>query len=171
MPSQSPMKGSTKERTSANAISAGGAHQRHARQKDGREDAPAPVSVRLKKRLSDVFVVRGCWINELSFDRNIRPLHHFYAISLRIVLNFVHDVVDEEHSSARGAEKIGGIARIGNLLDIKAFAFVFDGEARFLRRQLGSDAHELRGIAFVTVLDCVYESLVESDKKIRTLGF
>ena len=92
------MKGSTKYRTSASPISAGGAHQRQADQKDDQEDAA--VCVRLEKRLSDVFVVRGCWINELSFDRNVRPLDHFYAISLRIVLNFVHDVVDEEHASA-----------------------------------------------------------------------
>lgn len=60
----------------------------------------APVSVRLTKKLSDVFVVRGCWIYELSFDRNVRPLHHFYAITLRIVLNFVHYVVDEEHAAS-----------------------------------------------------------------------
>src|ERR1043165_3507221 len=108
------------------------AHQRHARQKDSQGDASAPVCVLLKK--SDVFVVRVCWINELSFDRNVRPLHHFYAISLRIVLNFVYDVVDEEHAATRRSEKVGGIAWIGNLIDVETFAFIFDGEARFLRR-------------------------------------
>src|SRR4026207_295928 len=96
MPSQSPMKGSTKYRTSASAISAGGAHQRQAAQNEG---VVAPVCVRVTEELSGVFVVRGCWINKLSFDRHIRPLNHLYAITLRIVLNFVHDVVDEEHSS------------------------------------------------------------------------
>jgi hypothetical protein len=76
--------------------SAGGVHQRHSRQKF----VVAPVSVRLKKELSDVFVVRACWVYELSPGRNVRPLHHFYAITLRIVLNFVHDVVDEEHATS-----------------------------------------------------------------------
>ena len=86
MPSQSPMKGSTKYSTSARAISAGGAHQRQADQ---------------KYLLSGVFVVRDC-SNELSqwlMTRNFGPLNHLYAITLRIVLNFVHDVVDEEHAS------------------------------------------------------------------------
>ena len=104
MPSQSPINGSTKYKTSASEIAAGGSHHRQARQNDAPEAAvrgrlillllPVPAS-----RLSEVFVVRGSWVNELSFDRRIRSLHHFYAISLRIVLNFVHDVVDEEHSS------------------------------------------------------------------------
>jgi hypothetical protein len=79
-------------------------------------------------KVSDVFVVRGIWVNELSFNRRIRPFNHFYAISLRIVLNFVHDVVDEEHATARRSEQVGGITRIGNLTDIEAFAFVFDRE-------------------------------------------
>jgi hypothetical protein len=47
-----------------------------------------------------VFVARGIWVNELSFDRMFRPFHHLYAITLRIVLNFVHDVVDEEDAAA-----------------------------------------------------------------------
>lgn len=37
----------------------------------------------------------------LVFVRSyFRPLNHFYAITLRIVLNFVHDVVDEEDPAA-----------------------------------------------------------------------
>ena len=70
----------------------GGNHHRHVFQK---EVAPA---CRLSK-VSGVCVVRG--INKLSFNRRIRSYNHLHAISLRIVLNFVHDVVDEEHPSAR----------------------------------------------------------------------
>jgi hypothetical protein len=77
-----------------------------------------------------VFVVRGVWINELSFDRGIRPLDHLYAITLRIVLNFVHDVVDEEHSTTGRSEQIGGITWVRNLANVEAFAFIFDRETR-----------------------------------------
>jgi hypothetical protein len=75
---------------------AGGNHHRQLRQNDAALVGAAALST---GKVSDVFVVRGIWVNELSFDRSFRSLHHFYAISLRIVLNFVHDVVDEEHSS------------------------------------------------------------------------
>jgi hypothetical protein len=97
MPSQSPMNGSTKYRTRASATTAGGNHHRHARQN---EAVPIGALDCASGNVSDVFVVRGIWVNELSFDRSVRSLNHLYAISLRIVLNFVHDVVDEEHSAA-----------------------------------------------------------------------
>src|SRR6185503_14531986 len=164
MPSQSPMKGSTKYRTSASAITAGGNHHRHARQN---EAAPARALDCTNGNVSDVFVVRGIWVNELSFDRSIRTLYHLYAITLRIVLNFVHDVVDEEHSTAGGSKQVFGIARIGNLTDVETLALVFDSETRFFRRQLRSDLHKLSQIVFVAMLDCVNKSLVESNKKIR----
>src|SRR5678816_838044 len=164
MPSQSPMKGSTKYRTSASAITAGGNHHRHARQN---EAAPAGALDCTNGNVSDVFVVRGIWVNELSFDRSFRALYHLYAITLRIVLNFVHDVVDEEHSSAGGSEQVLGIARIRNLANVEAFAFIFHSETRLFRRQLGGDLHELGQIIFVAVLDRVHERLVESNKKIR----
>src|ERR1051326_3013839 len=125
MPSQSPMKGSTKQRTRISAMTAGGNHQRHCVQKPaavaesrGRLLLSAPAS-----SFSSVFVARGIWVNELSFDRMIRPFHHLYAITLRIVLNFVHDVVDEEDAAARGAEVISRVARIRNLLNIKSLTF------------------------------------------------
>src|ERR1041384_5736532 len=89
MPSQSPINGSAKYRTRARAMTAGGNHQRHARHN---EAVPACSS----GNVSDVFVVRGIWVNELSFNRSFRSLDHLYAITLRIVLNLVHDVVDEE---------------------------------------------------------------------------
>src|SRR5689334_5679642 len=163
MPSQSPMNGSTKWRTRASAITAGGNHHRHARQK---EVVPVGGLDCTSGNVSDVFVVRGVWINELSFDRMLRSLDHLYAITLRIVLNFVHDVVDEEHSAAGGAEQILGIARIRNLTNVESLAFVFDRKRRFFRRQLSRDLHELGQIVFVAVLDCVHKRLVESDKKI-----
>ena len=78
-------------------MTAGGNHQRHARQK---EMAPVGELEFKKSRVSGVFVVRRIWISQLSFDRYVRPLNHLYAITLRIVLNFVHDVVDEEDSAA-----------------------------------------------------------------------
>src|SRR6185295_2005548 len=163
MPSQSPMKGSTKYRTSASAVTASGNHHRHARQN---EAAPVGALDCMNGNVSDVFVVRGIWVNELSFNRSFRSLNHLYAITLRIVLNFVHDVVDEEHSTARGSKQVLGIARIRNLTNVEAFAFVFDSETRFFRRQLSGDLHQFRQIVFVAVLDRVDERLVESDKKI-----
>src|SRR5690349_20664447 len=164
MPSQSPMNGSTKWRTRASAITAGGNHHRHARQK---EVVPVGELDCTSGNVSDVFVVRGVWINELSFDRSFRSLDHLYAITLRIVLNFVHDVVDEEHSAARGAEQILGIARIRNLTDVESLAFVFDRKSRFVWRQLGGDLHELSQIVFVAVLNCVNKRFVERDEKVR----
>ena len=35
-----------------------------------------------------------------GFGRRFRPLNHLYAIALRIVLNFVHDVVDEQDAAS-----------------------------------------------------------------------
>jgi hypothetical protein len=58
--------------------------------------AAAAVAGRFIELLTGVFVVRCDWFNELSFDRTLWPLYHLYAITLRIVLNFVHDVVDKE---------------------------------------------------------------------------
>src|ERR1044072_4095485 len=166
MPSQSPMNGSTKYRTSASPTTAGGSHHRHARQK---EAVPLEALDCTNGNVSDVFVVRGIWVNELSFNRSFRSLNHLYAITLRIVLNFVHDVVDEEHSTAGGSKQVLGIARIRNLTNVEPFAFVFDSETRFFRRQLGGDLHQLGQIVFVPVLDRVHERLVQRDEKIRTL--
>src|ERR1041385_1043985 len=97
MPSQSPINGSTKHKTRIRPMTAGGSHQRQPRQND---EMPVGELEFTDSRVSGVFVVRRIWINELSFDRYIRPLNHLYAITLRIVLNFVHDVVDEEDSAA-----------------------------------------------------------------------
>src|SRR5215213_7235640 len=167
MPSQSPMKGSTKYRTRTSAITAGGNHHRHARQ-----NAAAPVGALdcTSGNVSDVFVVRGIWVNELSFDRSVRSLNHLYAITLRIVLNFVHDVVDKEHSAAGRSEQILGIARIRNLANVETLAFVFDSETRLGRRQLRGDLQQFRRIVFVAVFDRVNECFVESDEKIGTFG-
>src|SRR5215213_1225345 len=163
MPSQSPMNGSTKYRTRASPITAGGNHHRHARQK---EAVPVGALDCMSGNVSDVFVVSGIWVNELSFNRGVWSFNHLYAITLRIVLNFVHDVVDEEHSTAGGSKQVLGIARIRNLTNVEAFAFIFDSETRFFRRQLGSDLHEFAQIVFVAVLDGVHERLVERDEKI-----
>src|SRR5919205_1653037 len=157
MPSQSPMNGSTKYRTSASPTTVGGNHHRHARQN---EAAPVGALDCRNGNVSDVFVVRGIWVNELSFNRSVWSLNHFYAITLRIVLNFVHDVVDEEHSTAGGSKQVLGIARIRNLTNVETFAFILDCETRFFRRQLGSDLYQFRQIVFVAVLDCVHERLV-----------
>src|SRR5215213_2355092 len=165
MPSQSPMKGSRKNRTRANAITAGGNHHRHARQN---EAVPVGALDCRSGNVSDVFVVRGIWVNELSFDRSVRSLNHLYAITLRIVLNFVHDVVDEEHSTAGGSKQVLGVARVRNLTNVEALALVFHRETRFFRRQLSSDLHQLIQIVFVTVLHGVNKCLVESDEKIRS---
>src|ERR1044072_1963272 len=127
MPSQSPMNGSTKYRTSASPMTAGGNHHRHARQN---EAAPAGALDCTNGNVSDVFVVRVIWVNELSFNRSFRSLNHLYAITLRIVLNFVHDVVDEEHSTAGGSKQVLGIARIRNLAHVDTFAFISDSATR-----------------------------------------
>src|SRR6266496_416603 len=101
MPSHSPMKGSTKYRTRARAMRAGGNHHNHARQKENAASPiPATLLVFRVSIASGVSVVRCVWINELSFDRFIRSLNHLYAITQRIVLNFIHYVVDEENAAA-----------------------------------------------------------------------
>ena len=104
MPSQSPINGSTKQSTNTRAIRAGRSHHGHARQNDAGADAVeacrGAATVALSELSMDVFVVRGAWFNKLSFGRTFRPLNHFYAITLRIVLNFVHDVVDKQDASA-----------------------------------------------------------------------
>src|SRR6476469_11240143 len=144
------MNGSTNQSTRINPSRAGMDHQRH----DFRNEIWAGTSAswganwRRPAKVSDVggmFVVSGVGFNELSFCRAVRSLYHLYAIALRIVLNFVHDVVDEQHAAAGRLEKIRRVARIGNGLHVKAFAFIFDCEARFLRRQLGADAHKFGG--------------------------
>src|SRR5215213_637120 len=160
MPSQSPMNGSTKYRTRASAMTAGGNHHRHARQN---EAVPVGALDSTSGNVSDVFVVRGIWVNELSFDRSLRSLNHLYAITLRIVLNFVHDVVDEEHPSAGASEQVLGIAWIGNLMNGETFTLVLDSETRLLRRQFSSDLQQFRRIVFVAVFDGVHECLVQSD--------
>src|SRR5215813_7973881 len=104
-------------------MTAGGNHQRHARQNDTTPIGALEVT---SGKGSDVFVARGIWVNELSFDRMVRPFYHLYAITLRIVLNFVHDVVEEADATARGAEKIGRVRRIGNPLVIHSLAFIVD---------------------------------------------
>src|ERR1044072_2756524 len=157
------MNGSTKYRTRARPTTAGGNQHRHARQN---EAAPVGALDCTNGNVSDVFVVRGLWVNELSFNRSFRSLNHLYAITLRIVLNFVHDVVDEEHSTAGGSKQVLGLARIRNLANVETFAFIFDSETRFFRRQLGGDLHEFGQIVFVAVLDRVHERLVESNEKI-----
>src|SRR5882762_9382354 len=139
MPSQSPMKGSTKYRTSKSPTMAGTNHHGQARRNE-RVVEVGVVTAALAGRLeigSDVtgMLVVGCaWFNVLSFDRTFRSLYHLYAITLRIVLNFIHDVVDEQHATARRLEKICGVAGIGNGLHIKAFAFILDGKARLFWR-------------------------------------
>src|SRR5689334_3628633 len=97
----------------------------------------------------------------------IRPFHHLYTITLSIVLNFVHDVVDEENAAARGAKEIGRVTRIGNLLDIKSLAFVFNRKTRFFRRQFRRDFQQLGRVVFIAVLDRVYKRFVERDEKVR----
>src|SRR5215212_11137538 len=146
-------------------MSAGGSHQRHVCQNDL---GPAGELDFKFWKLSGVFVVSGIWVNELSFDRSVRSLNHLYAITLRIVLNFVHDVVDEEHSTAGGSKQVLGVARVRNLTNVEALALVFNSETRFFRRQLSSDLHQLIQIVFVTVLHGVNKCLVESDEKIRS---
>jgi hypothetical protein len=76
----------------------------------------------------------------LSFDLFVGSLYHLYAVTLRIVLNFIHDVVNEEHSAAGGAKQIGGVTRIRNLTNIKPFTFVFNGETCLFGRQLCGDS-------------------------------
>src|ERR1051325_11469061 len=155
------------------AKSAGGNHQRHVCQKGAAIrgslillllSAPASQSL-----LSGVFVVSGVWVNELSFNRPFRSLNHLYAITLRIVLNFVHDVVDEEHSAARRSEQISGVAWIRNLTNVEALSLVFDSETRFLRRQFRRDLQQLGRIVFVAVFDSVDKSFVEGHEEVRTL--
>src|SRR6266542_7062507 len=147
MPSQSPMKGSTKYRTSNSPGMAGTTHHGHARQNVSDEEAGLVTATlaRSLETLSDVtgvFVVGCAWFNELSFDRRFRSLYHLYAITLRIVLNFVHDVVDKQDAAPGRLEKISRIARVGYRLHVEACPFIFNRETGFLGRQLSADPHQ-----------------------------
>jgi hypothetical protein len=51
--------------------------------------------------VSGVFVCGCVGFNELGFNCGRRSLYHLYAIALRIVLNFVHDVVYQQNAAAR----------------------------------------------------------------------
>src|SRR6266850_3398414 len=107
MPSQSPTNGSTKYRTRARAMSAGGNHHVQARQNESAAAwrASTPTSrLALRATASCVSVVRCVWINELSFNRRVWAFSHLHAITLRIVLNFVHYVVDKQDAPT-GASK------------------------------------------------------------------
>ena len=59
-------------------------------------------------------------------------LHHRQPISAVVVFDLVHDVVDEEDAAAAGFEEVFGVERVGDIFDVKALAFVFDGEAGFV---------------------------------------
>ena len=105
MPSQSPMKGSTKYRTNKRPATAGTNHHAQARQNESVVAAGLVTAARAGRleiglEVTWVFVVGCAWFNELSFDCTFRSLYHLYAITLRIVLNFVHDVVDKQDASA-----------------------------------------------------------------------
>src|SRR6266576_315308 len=121
MPSQSPTNGSTKYRTRAREMRAGGNHHVQARQNESptvwRVSTPAPRQALTSA--SCVSVVRFVWINELSFNRSVWSLGHLHAITLRIVLNFVHYVVDKQDAPTGTSKQVGWIAGIRNLLHIK----------------------------------------------------
>ncbi len=48
-------------------MTAGGSHHRQVRQNDGRQSDECWICA--VAEISGVFVVRGIWVNELSFDR------------------------------------------------------------------------------------------------------
>src|SRR5947207_819702 len=167
MPSQSPTNGYTKYRTRAREMRAGGNHHFQARQNERATDwrASTPASrLALRSSASCVFVVGCIWINELSFNRSVWSLGHLHAITLRIVLNFVHYVVDKQDAPTGASKQVGRIAGIRNLQHIKALAFILDSKTGLLRRQLCGNSKQFGRVVFITVLDCVYESLIESDE-------
>src|SRR5437762_12061613 len=95
---------------------------------------------------------------------------HRDAISLRIVLNFVHDVVHQHHAAARSPEQVRRIAGVRNFADVETAAFIFHREDRFFARKLGGNAQQLRLIVLVAVLYRINKSLVESHKKVGSFG-
>src|SRR6266550_2351950 len=116
---------------------AGTSHHGHARQNDSDEETglvTATLAWRLEisSDVTGVFVVGCAWFNELSFDRRFRSLYHFYAITLSIVLNFIHDVVDQQDPAAGRLKQVSRITRVRNGLHIEAFPFVFNRKTGFL---------------------------------------
>src|SRR5262245_15156030 len=97
-------------------------------------------------------------------DRSL--FYHREAVTAVVVFHLIHYVVDKQHSAARRFEQVVGVERVGDRVDIKTFAFVFDGKARLGTRNLGGDADEFCRIEFITVLDGVDERLVESYEKV-----
>jgi len=71
--------------------------------------------------------------NQFGFERVFRALDHRQTIAALVVLNLVHDVVDEEHAPALSLEEIGRVARVWDVLHVEALTFVFNREARLFR--------------------------------------
>ena len=105
-------------------------------------------------------------LNWFCLAQRLWTFHHPYAIALRIVLNFVHDVVDQQHASARGLEEIGRITRVRNLVQIETFSFVFNGKASFVGREFCGDSQQFGRIVLVAVLDGVDEGFIQSNEQI-----
>src|SRR5205085_10004241 len=67
--------------------------------------------------------------NQIRFERVFGTLHHRQTIAALIVLDLIHDVVDQEHAAPGGLEEVGWIARVRNLLHVEALASIYHGEA------------------------------------------
>ena len=96
----------------------------------------------------------------------MRPLNHLQACAALAVLDFVHDVVDQQYAAPRRLEQVRRVARIGNLAHVKTVAFVFDREDRFVRRQFRGDPQQLGRIVSIAVLDRVHKGFVEGDEQV-----
>ena len=63
---------------------------------------------------------------QLVVERGFGPLDHRQAVAAVIVLDLVHDVVNQEHAAPRRLDEVGGVARVWNLGDVEALALVLD---------------------------------------------
>src|SRR5205085_7817966 len=117
-----------------------------------------------------VVIRRRQRLYQFVVERAFGALDHRQAVAALIVLDLVHDVVDEEHAPAGSLEEVLGVARVWDAGHVEALALVFDGEARLLRREVRGDTHELPSIVAVSVLDGVDEGFVQSDEEVRRVG-
>ena len=111
--------------------------------------------------------VIGCErFNQPCIQRVFGAFDHRQAVAALIVLDLVHNVVNEQDAAPRSPEEIGRVERVWDVARVEALALVFDGEARFSGGEVGGDAHYFRRVVLVAVLDGVDESLVERDEEV-----
>ena len=114
--------------------------------------------------VSGVLVVwRG--FNGLSLSRRFRPFHHLHTIALRIVLNFIHDVVDKQHAPTGGLKEVSRITGVRNVLNVETFP----SSSTVKLASFGVNSAVMRTSfagSFYYRADCIYEGSSRAMKRL-----